>query len=93
MANGMMVGTRVAVRRFVMETWLVYRVNPVTGDIDTFELTCERGTFLSNYRLLGHTDESVFADVADRDVFDPMVDDWCKDKLDSWTEIVQLRVR
>ena len=93
MAKGIMTGTRVATRRFVMETWLVYRVNPETSDIDTFELTCERGTFLTHYRLLSHTDEPTLVERSRIQTFDPMVDDWCKDLIDSWTETREYRVR
>lgn len=84
-------GRYTRVRRIIMETWLVYRVNPVTGEIDTFELTCERGTFLTNYRLLGHIDDSPLAPEAT--VFDPMVDDWDRDLLATWSEISETRIR
>jgi hypothetical protein len=85
-------GRYIRVRRIVMETWLVYRVNPVTGEIDTYELTCEQGTFLANYRLLGHIDDNpTTTEVATR--FDPMVDDWDRDLLATWTEVSETRVR
>ena len=88
-----MAGPRKATRRVVMERWLVSRENPDTGDIDTYEVTCERGTFLTHYRLLGQADEAAFVEKTDRVLFDPMVDKWDKELLDSWLEAVEIRQR
>lgn len=86
-------GRYIRIRRIVMETWLVYRYNPETDEIDTFELTCERGTFLANYRLLGRIDDNLASDAPEIVLFDPMVDDWDRDLLATWTETSEVRIR
>ena len=88
-----MAGTRYETRRIVVETWAVYRRNPATGDIETFELTCERGTFLNHYRMLGHVDAPVLTDQPGDVEFDPMEDDWYKELVGSYTETVERRIR
>ncbi len=82
--------TRIRTRRVVVQTWLVLRYNPETRMVDEYELTCDEGTFLTQYRLLGHTD---FNYTDNSSLFDPYEDDWDRELLAEWIEVVEERVR
>ena len=90
MSNTMMTGRRNQVRRITMQTWLVLRWNPETRQVDEYELTCQSGTFLTEYRTLGLIDTDLSGALT---LFDPYEDDWDRELLNSWTETSEVRIR
>jgi hypothetical protein len=82
--------TRIRIRKIVVQKWLVLRYDMETRQVEEYELTCDEGTFLSQYRLLGHIGFN-YTDTTS--LFDPYEDDWDRELLDEWVEVVEERVR
>jgi hypothetical protein len=90
MAKGFMVRPAAQARKVMMQEWTVLRTNPLTGEIDEFEIICESGTFFATYRLLGYTDSTLSSDAAVTR-FDPLTDDMVRELVRTWHEGSELR--